>query len=225
MITKEIAIQRIDAICQRLEECLRHKVVIAVSNESIFGECRALIYAAKSLFHALLSEQNTPYAKIINGLELDDAIFEPNIQANKSNMTTLFHVLGNLRDEIETGMLTTMASQVQATIFDDFIDHADNFLSNKRKNEAGVIAGVTFEDAIRRLCKKHKIGNEGAKIDELISTLARENIINELEAKRARVCGHVRTKATHAQWDEFDERGVQQTIDFVRNCLLLRLAA
>ena len=43
------------------------------------------------------------------------------------------------------------------------------------------------------------------RYDNLISALSKANILSATKAKRARVAAHVRTKATHAQWDEFDE--------------------
>ena len=55
---------------------------------------------------------------------------------------------------------------------------------------------------------------EGSELDELISTLAKDGTLSGTKAKRARVAAHVRTKATHAQWDEFDDDDVRTTIEF-----------
>jgi hypothetical protein len=48
----------------------------------------------------------------------------------------------------------------------------------------------------------------------LISELTKANIISPTKAKRARVSAHVRTKATHAQWDEYELEDVEATITF-----------
>ena len=86
-----------------------------------------------------------------------------------------------------------------------FLDHAKTYLKADRKNEAGVVAGVVFEDSLRRVCRKHEIAERGRPLDDLISELAKKDILSATKAKRARVAAHVRTKATHAQWDEFEQ--------------------
>jgi hypothetical protein len=50
----------------------------------------------------------------------------------------------------------------------------------------------------------------------LINLLAKENVISGQQSKQAKVASHVRTKATHALWDEFDREGVADTIKITR---------
>lgn len=78
--------------------------------------------------------------------------------------------------------------------------------------EAGVIAGVVFEDAVRRICRKHSISENGVKLDGLISELVKMNALTEMKAKRARAAAGVRTSATHARWEEFTEGDVEAAI-------------
>ena len=106
-----------------------------------------------------------------------------------------------------------------------FLDHADAYLQGNRDREAGVIAGVVFEDALRRVCRKNEIVEKERKIDELISTLSSKGEISAIQAKRARVAAHVRTKATHAQWDEFGLDDVRATIEFTRELIVSKLDA
>jgi hypothetical protein len=108
---------------------------------------------------------------------------------------------------------------VRAETFDDFLDHSQDYLNRKKKNEAGVIAGVVFEDTIRRICDKNQITQKGESLENLINTLVKNNIISQLKAKRAKVSSHVRTKATHAQWDEFELDDVAATIIFTRDLI------
>jgi hypothetical protein len=54
----------------------------------------------------------------------------------------------------------------------------------------------------------------------MISQLTATNVLTPTKAKRARVAAHVRTKATHAQWDEFDKGDVQATIEFSEELIL-----
>jgi hypothetical protein len=107
--------------------------------------------------------------------------------------------------------------------FGDFLDHGEAYYIEGRKNESGAIAGVVFENTIRRMCDKHKISEKGKKLDDLISALSKANVLSKTKAKRARVAAHVRTQATHAQWGEFDLSDVGVTIAFCRELLLQNL--
>ena len=86
--------------------------------------------------------------------------------------------------------------------------------------QAGVIAGVVFEDTIRRIYR-NKIADDdkGKNLEDLISALAREGVITGQQSKQAKVAAHVRSKATHALWDEFNIDGVQATIQLTRRFL------
>jgi len=53
----------------------------------------------------------------------------------------------------------------------------------------------------------------------LINALARKTVITGQQSKQAKVAAHVRTKATHAQWDEYELDGVAQTIQLTRTFL------
>jgi len=128
-------------------------------------------------------------------------------------------VLESLLQDIEYGLLASIADTTRAETFDNFLDHAKAYHKEGAKNEAGVIAGVVFEDSIRRVCDKHTIPQAGKKLDELISQLAKVGVISQTKAKRARVSAHVRTKATHAQWDEYDLDDVAVTIKFTEELI------
>jgi len=132
-------------------------------------------------------------------------------------------LLENLLADIEAGLLTSVANRAAAEAFDDFLDHAKNYLADEKKNESGAIAGVVFEDSLRRICRKNQIPERGEKIDDLISTLVKRDIITPTKAKRARSAADVRTKATHAQWDEFDLDDVRATIEFTRELIASEL--
>ena len=53
--------------------------------------------------------------------------------------------------------------------------------------------------------------------------LFRSEILTGTKAKRARVAADVRTKATHAQWDEFDLADVSATIDITQELISVQL--
>ena len=135
-------------------------------------------------------------------------------------------ILRGLLSEIDLGLITNLTSKIRAEAFDDFLDHAESYRLAGRKNEAGVIAGVIFEDTVRRVFRD-KIGQDdaGKPLEDLINALARAQVISGQQSKQAKVASHVRTKATHAQWDEFDLGGVDATIYITRRLLGEQLGA
>ncbi len=128
-------------------------------------------------------------------------------------------LLVRLLKDIEGGLINTIVNRAQAETFDDFLDHGKAYLSSGQVKEAGVIVGVVFEDALRRVTRNKGINEKDVKLDELISVLSKEEVISPTKAKRARVAAHVRTKATHAQWDEFDGKDVQAAIEFTQELI------
>ena len=139
---------------------------------------------------------------------------------NKSHISSsvifIAEILSALVKDLNRGLLNDFGNQIRAEAFDDFLDHAAAYLKDKRKNEAGTIAGVVFEDTIRRIYR-NKIGDEkDTSLDFVISELLKKNVITAIKGKQARVAAHVRTKATHAQWSEFELNDVAQTVDLTR---------
>lgn len=131
-------------------------------------------------------------------------------------------LLENLMEDIEAGMIASIIDQVRAETFDDFLDHADKYHKEGRK-ESGVIAGVVFEDTIRRMGKNKDI--PATTLEDIINALVKIDVISKVKAKRAKASADVRTQATHAKWDEFELSDVKATIDFTRELISTHLDA
>lgn len=129
-------------------------------------------------------------------------------------------ILRSLLHDVDSGLLASIEDQTKASVFDDFLDHAKEYAKQKLSKEAGVIAGVVFEDTLRSICRARGIAEKDKKLDSLIDELVKAGVLSQVKAKRAKVAAHVRTKATHAQWDEFDLGDVNTTIDFTEELIL-----
>ena len=224
MISREQALKRIAELLVRIDDLTPGRIRVVSNNWHIqsFADAAGVMVAARS-FAGHLLQSDAPYHRMLNSLSLvsDDI-------TTAYNQTVLLRTRGvllNIREEIEQGLLGSFASGIQASIFDDFLDHGKAFLDADRKNEAGAIAGIVFEDTIRKLCLKHGIEDVDKELDTLISALARANVLNGLEAKRSRVCAHLRNQAAHAKWDQFDASAVKEVIEFLRTTLIPRLAS
>jgi hypothetical protein len=131
--------------------------------------------------------------------------------------------LGVCLIDANAGLLASVANQARAETFDDFLDHTDAYLKDKRKNEAGVIAGVVLEGTLRQICRNEGIAEIGLKIDGLISELTNRGELSSVKTERARVAAHVRTKASHAQRDEYEIEDVKATIELTRELISAKL--
>jgi hypothetical protein len=135
-------------------------------------------------------------------------------------VATISETLRALLPDIDAGLLGDLGNQVRAETFDNFLDHGAAYLAEGRRMEAGVIAGVVFEDTIRRIYRNKIADDDKDKnLEELINALARKGVITGQQGKQAKLAAHVRSKATHALWDEFDVHGVQDTIQVTRRFL------
>ncbi len=128
-------------------------------------------------------------------------------------------LLKRLLADVQGGLIAAIINRAQAETFDDFLDHGRAYLKAEQVREAGVIVGVVFEDSLRRVSRKNGIKDKDVKLDELISALTKLEVISPTKAKRARAAAHVRTKATHAQWDEFDLKDVNAAIEFTQELI------
>jgi hypothetical protein len=180
--------------------------------------CSGWIAAARSVTQFVLPNSEALYRKHIEEVASKDHGWLINNAVGE-----ITELLKHLLSDFDNGLLFSIINQTRAEVFDDFLDHARAYLADGRKNEAGVIAGVVFEDTLRRICKNHKIEESGEKLDNVISELSKAGIITGIMAKRARACAHVRTKATHAQWDEFEVGDVEATITFTDELILKKV--
>jgi len=116
-------------------------------------------------------------------------------------------------------LIVSFGNKVRAETFDDFLDYAETYCQAGEEQAGGVLAGVVFEDTIRRMCREQNIPDRGQDLDQLIIALGRRSLITGQQSKQARVAAHVRNKATHALWDEYELDGVAATIELTRTFL------
>ena len=214
-----------ERILQRVTELIEQSKTLSIGNEygqcvgeKQLAECSAWITAAQNAVHLVFASPNAPYR-----LKTDRIAGGSHGYTIHAAVGELASVLRNMVVDANAGLLASVANQARAETFDDFLDHADAYLKDARKNEAGVIAGVVFEDTLRQICRNEGITEKGLKLDGLISELTTRGEFSGIKAKRARVAAHVRTKASHAQWDEYELEDVRATIEFTREIIAAKL--
>lgn len=190
-----------------------------VKSEDQAYSCKGWLTSAQNLTHLVVSSPVNPYRVAVDNICAHDRGY--GIYSSVGEVST---ILSALLADIERGLLASIENQTKALVFDDFLDHAKEYSAQGMKSEAGVIAGVVFEDTIRSICRMNGLVEKGVKLDQLITDITKVEIINQVKAKRARVAAHVRTKATHAQWDEFDINDVKTTIEFTEELINSKLS-
>jgi hypothetical protein len=134
-------------------------------------------------------------------------------------------ILQQLIADVDDGLLDSIEAQASSVVFGDFLDHAEHYLRGGSHAPAGVIAGVVFEDTIRRACERNKVPQRDVSLDQLISGLRKIDVLTDVQAARARAAAATRTKATHAQWDEFTADDVRATLLLTRELVRSLLGA
>jgi hypothetical protein len=184
-------------------------------------EAEGWLTSAHHVLQLVIREYLNPYRLKLERLVIQSEVtIGRHARVEPQHIDAAIGVLRALLQDIEAGLIVSLADRVRAEVFDDFLDHADEYHKRGRK-EAGVIAGVVFEDTLRRIAEKFEVS--GPNVEELIVALVKKEVFTETKAKRARAAAHVRTKANHALWNEFDLKDVATCIGFTRELISAHL--
>ena len=201
----------------KIEDLVRRAVQIAPTGARLRDNhhsalCRSWITESLNIIDLAVPVENNSYRQQVKRLGEGSGLLLDRV----ASMGTILHAL---LSDIDAGLIADFGNRIRAETFDDFLDHADAYRKEGQKQSAGVLAGVVFEDTIRRICRDKGVAEKGEELDKLINALVRRTVITGQQSKQARVGAHVRTKATHAQWDEYDLDGVADAITLTRTLL------
>jgi hypothetical protein len=138
-------------------------------------------------------------------------------------VTQMAALMTRLREDIEGGLLASIENRAIAVTLGTFLDHGAEYLKAGRKDEAAVIAGIVFEDTIRRICRVLDVPENGILLDALISELTKGDVLTPVKAKRARAAAGLRTSAAHARWEQIERSDVKPVIEFTRELMAAHL--
>jgi hypothetical protein len=203
------------AVKERIEQLIAQAPEISASDGY---RQRAWLIAAQHAARLVCPSTSDPYHVDAHQIVVSAALPLPS-----HLVAQMVALLTRLLEEIELGLLTTIENHAIAVTFDDFLYHGAEYLKQGRKNEAGVIAGIVFEDTVRRICRVSEIPEKGVNLDTLITELVKKDVLTELKAKRARAAAGLRTSAAHARWEDFEPGDVNPVIEFTRELLSAHL--
>ena len=105
-------------------------------------------------------------------------------------------ILNSAKDDYENGYLFDTRTLIEAEVFDDFLEQAEELLKKDYFLASAVIAGCVLEDAVRKLCIKNNITlSAKPKLDSMNSELAKANVYNLLKQKKITALADLRNKA------------------------------
>jgi hypothetical protein len=156
-------------------------------------DAQGWLTSADHVLQLVIREFMNPYRQKIQRIVIDSELnITQRAGFRPEHIDAVIGILRHLLQDIDAGLITTLADRVRAEVFDDFLDHAEEYHKQGRK-ESGVIAGVVFEDSLRRIADKFQISER--KADGIISALVKKDVFTDVKAKRARAAADVRTKA------------------------------
>ncbi len=126
-------------------------------------------------------------------------------------------ILKAAKDDYENGYLFDVKQQIEAELFDDFLEQAHYLYDSGYHQPAAVIAGCVLEDGLRKLCLTNGISIPNKpKMDQMNAELAKLGTYNKLTQKRITALADLRNRAAHGQWDQFTRDDVDEMIRSVR---------
>lgn len=119
-------------------------------------------------------------------------------------------------DDFEGGYLFEIRRLIEAEVFADFLDRAEELLDAGYRAPAAVVAGCVLEDGLRKLCEAHGVAlPDRPKLDRMNADLAKAGAYSKLVLKRITAVADVRNNAAHGHWDKFDADDVRDMIDWI----------
>jgi hypothetical protein len=203
------------AVKERIEQLIAE--VPALSSRQDFHGQMAWLVAAQNTVQLVCPSEANPYHAHTKSVIIE------RMARPEFKMSQISALLTRLLEEVDRGLLTTIENHAIAATFDDFLDHGAEYLKHGRKDEAAVIAGIVFEDTVRRICGTLDVGEKGVPLDALITELTKRAVLAPPKSKRARAAAGLRTSAAHARWDEIELTDVKPVIEFTRELMAAHL--
>lgn len=126
-----------------------------------------------------------------------------------------------VKHDIENDLLGSIKGLLQADLFADFLEIGEHLLKEGYKDAAAVTIGAVLEDGLRKLCDKSGIATTKPNgspmtIEPLNAELVKQNIYSKLVQKQVTSWAHIRNKAAHGEYDEYNKEQVEMMLLFVQ---------
>jgi hypothetical protein len=129
-------------------------------------------------------------------------------------------VLRAAKADYDGGYLFDARKQIQAEVFDEFLEQAEYFLKDGYFQVAAVVAGAVLEDGLRKLCSHKGITLPSQpKLDWMNGELAKSGLYDKMVQKKVTWLADIRNKAAHGRWSEFTADDASEMTSGVRRLM------
>ncbi len=127
-----------------------------------------------------------------------------------------------IQHDLKTGLLVDFKALAQAEIFADFLEMGEYLLNGGYKDAAAVIIGSVLENGLRKLAERNGVPtvNDSGKqltMDPLNSELGKREVYSKLHQKQITSWAHIRNKAAHGEFGEYNKEAVQMMLLYVQS--------
>ena len=149
--------------------------------------------------------------------------FYSNLHSNNyAHLSQMVGVAKTIKHDLENGLLVNFRAIAQADIFSDFLEMGEYLLQEGYKDAAAVIISSVLENGLRKLAEQNNVAvvTESGKqltIDPLNAELAKREVYSKLIQKQITSWAHIRNKAAHGEFSEYNREEVQMMLLFVQN--------
>ena len=129
----------------------------------------------------------------------------------------------NTLAELELGLIVKMRVAVVGEVLSEMVRLAKEILSEKTeasKNTAAVLTAAAYEGLVRRMGEEFANVTDRPKLDDVIGTLKRAEILKGGQIGTAQSYLKFRNDALHADWSQVDRSQVESCIAFSESLLL-----
>ncbi|PUA44291.1 DUF4145 domain-containing protein [Pseudomonas protegens] len=137
--------------------------------------------------------------------------------SNVDRLTRMSAVFLAAKEDYEGGYLNSLRNLVQADVFTNELEQAEELLKSGYATAAAVIAGVVLETTLRDLCTTHEL--EHGSLNKMNDDLAKAGAYNASQKKRITALAAIRNSAAHGKPEEFTAADVRGMIDDVERFL------
>ena len=132
-----------------------------------------------------------------------------------------FGVLLAAKDDFEHRTLYTYRQLIEAELFENLLEQAEQLHVAGYFQAAAVVAGSVLEDGLRKLCSLNDVKlTDRPKLQRMNSELARRGVYSKLEHKKITVLADIRNNAAHGNLDEFSPGDVSLMIRDTRDFMV-----
>ncbi len=155
--------------------------------------------------------------------------YQREAQAPKvSHGRTVVHLAGilqALKADYAAGYLHSVESLIQADVFENFLEMADELLTKKYKDAAAVVAGSTLEEHIRKIANSASVPildtkSKKRKFNDISIDLVKAAVFSESQRKILVGWYSIRSEAAHGNYANVIESDVTHMIQGIREFMI-----